>query len=135
MVSNTGVTVFNKTIDPVTRNEKLTKAYIPAVLYTETHGANILKSGLESADSAKIYISFDSLSKADKQGKDPKHFTDPNTQFSLMRGAVIVKGQITGDYITVKAIEQTFDHVHTITTVDIHDYGSPYLQHLEVGCK
>lgn len=134
MVTNTDLTIYNKVIDPATRNEVLSRAYIPAALYTETHGANILTSGMETADSAKIYITFDGIARASKQGVDPKHFTDPLTQFTLTRGAIVVKGN-KGEYSTVKQLEQENDHVHMITTVDIHDYGSKPLQHFEIGCK
>lgn len=135
MVTNTGITLYNKIIDPITRNERLSRAFIPAVLYTETHGANILKSGMETADSAKIYVSFESLAQADKTGVDPKNYNDPETQFTFTRGAVVVKGEIVGNYQTIKQLETEFDHVHVITTVDIHDYGSGSLQHFEIGCK
>lgn len=135
MVTNTGITVYNKVNDPITRTEKLSRAYIPDCLYIESHGANIITSGLESADSAKIYIPMSSLMNADKDGVDPKHFTDHATQFSIMPNAVVVKGNISELTPTVKYLESTYDHVHIVTTVDIHDYGSGGLHHMEVGCK
>lgn len=134
MVTNTGVTVFNKTTDPATRTEILSRAFIPAVLYTETQGANVLQSGMESADSVKIYLTFDGLKRANKTHVDPKQFKNPLSQFTLTRGAIVVKGNV-GEYATVKALEQALSHVHVITTVDYHDYGTASLQHIEIGCK
>ena len=135
MVVNTGITLYNKVTDPETRMEKLSRAYIPECLYVESQGSNIIRSGLESADKAKIYIPLSSLALSDKTGVDPKQFTSPTSQFTLVAGAIVVKGNVPDVGDSIRNLEQKYDHVHVITTVDIHDYGSNGLHHIEVGCE
>lgn len=134
MIYNAGLTVYNITVDPATRLEVLSRAYLPRCLYMASEGANVLKSGLTSADAAKIYITMDWLREADKHGVDPQHFTDPATQFTLTKGCIVVKGLAPAD-VTLKYLESNFGHVHLVTSVDIRDFGSPEMHHLEVGAK
>lgn len=135
MTTNGDLTLFNKIIDPITRNERLSRTYIRNVLFVENHGSNILTSGLESADSAKIYIPFSSLENADKKMQLPKNFKDEMTEFTIQRDSVVIKGIHTGEYTTVSELEKNFSRVYLVTTVDIHDYGSRRMWHVEVGCK
>lgn len=136
MVTNADITIFNKVIDPVTRNEKLISAKIKNVLYAEVHGSNIIKSGLETADAVKIYIPFSSIKAASKLAVHRNDLTDTETQFVIDRGSIIIRGLVDAtETATVKQLEQAYNNVHMITTVDIHDYGSPELHLIEVGCK
>lgn len=133
MITNSGVTIFNKIIDPTTRNEVLKRAYIYNVLYTESHGANIISSGLESADAVKIYIPLESLKNASKEAVKPENFEDPETQFTLTRGSIIVKGIHEEDFTTVRELEKKHSQTYKITTVDVRTFGSERLWHIEVG--
>ena len=135
MVFNSDLTVFNLVTDPVTRMDTLSRAYLPKCLYMASHGANIEKSGLADADAAKVYILLEWLTEADKLAVDPKNFQLPSAQFTLEPGCVIVKGFVPPGPTTLKELEATYDHVHTVTTVDVRDFGSPAMHHLEVGCK
>lgn len=134
MTYNTGLTVYNITVDPDTRLEVLSRAYIPRCLYMASEGVNVIKSGLNTADAAKIYITMDWLREADKHGVDPQHFVNPAEQFTITKGCIVVKG-MAPEGMTLKQLEQNFDHVHLVTSVDIRDFGSPRLHHLEVGAK
>lgn len=133
MTTNGDLTIFNKVVDPVTRNETLSKAYVYGVMFVESHGANIIASGLESADSVKIYIPFTSLESASKKAVSQKLFTNPESEFTFERGAVVMKGIYTGLVTDIRELEKNNSRVYTLTTVDVHDYGSRKLWHIEVG--
>lgn len=135
MVSNSDLTIYNFVTDPATRIDRLSRAYLPKCLYMASHGANISKSGLESADAAKVYIMLDWLALGDKIPVDPKNFRHPEAQFTISPGSVLVKGFVPPGPVTLKDLEAKYDHVHTITTVDVTDYGSLEMHHLEVGCR
>ena len=134
MVYNSGITVYNLVTDPETRLDYLSRAYLPKCLYEESHGSNIEKSGMASADSAKIYLLKDWLSEADKMAASPAEFKLPEAQFTLAPGSIVVKGYVPPGPITLKELEGRYDNVHTVTTVDVRDFGSPRMHHLEVGC-
>lgn len=135
MVSNSDLTIYNLVTDPVTRLDVLSRAYLPKCLYMASHGANIEKSGLSNADAAKVYILLEWLKDADKIAVDQKNYKLPSAQFTVAPGCVIVKGYVPPGPMTLKQLESSYDHVHTVTTVDVRDFGSRAMHHLEVGCK
>ena len=128
MKTNCDITIYNKVV--IDRETKYVRSHIYGVHWQDTKGANILRSGLESADAAKVYIPFTSgenyLKPKDFKGETEGHFT-------LQHEDVIVKGVINDDYTTLKELEKKYDNVRTITTVDTKDYGSQRMKHWEVG--
>lgn len=130
MLTNANITIFNRYIE--NRETKYQRSYIYDVHWEDNQGANILQSGLTSADHSKIYIPFDSCTnyvlpsefKKNRQGN-----------VTLQPEDIVVKGIIDEEFTTVKALEKNYDFVRTITTVDTRDYGSQKMRHWEVGAK
>lgn len=124
-------TVFNRVYDKTSRLDKWVGTQINDVFWGDCKAANIIKAGLENADSAMIYIPFD----CQKQYKKAKAFEEsPEGYFTLRPGDLIVKGLVDFEG-TDTQIKAKFDDVVTITSVDTMDYGSPDMQHWEVGAK
>ena len=129
MRTNTDITIFNKYTEG--RETKYKKSYIKKVHWEDSKGANIIASGLTTADSTKIYIPFSSVSEYMK----PTQFKENHNGITLQVEDVVVKGIIEDEFTTIKALESKYDDVRVITTVDTRDFGSPRMQHWEVGAK
>ena len=137
MVSNTGITIFNKVTDTKTRNEKLFKTLIPSALFIEKESTvkSVSAVGMDSSDDVKIYITNASIKGATKSFKRSKDVSDINTQFTIQRGSIIVRGHIYHDVESVAELEKNMDSVYVVTTVIYHDYGSENLRHIEIGAR
>lgn len=137
MVSNTGITIFNKVTDTKTRNEKLFKTLIPSALFIEKESTikSVSAVGMDSSDDVKIYITNASIKGATKSFKRSKDVSDINTQFTIQRGSIIVRGHIYHDVESVAELEKNMDSVYVVTTVIHHDYGSENLRHIEIGAR
>lgn len=137
MVSNTGITIFNKVTDTKTRNEKLFKTLIPSALFIEKESTvkSVSAVGMDSSDDVKIYITNASIKGATKSFKRSKDVSDINTQFTIQRGSIIVRGHIYHDVESVAELEKNMDSVYIVTTVIHHDYGSENLRHIEIGAR
>lgn len=137
MVSNTGITIFNKVTDTKTRNEKLFKTLIPSALFIEKESTvkSVSAVGMDSSDDVKIYITNASIKGATKNFKRSKDVSDINTQFTIQRGSIIVRGHIYHDVESVAELEKNMDSVYVVTTVIYHDYGSENLRHIEIGAR
>lgn len=122
------VTVFNKYYDSAAHEEKYKCTVIDALAWQETKAANIVKSGMQDADSTMIFIPMG------QEGYIKPLQWDHVNGWTLQSGDVIVKGAIdhTG---TIEDIFTTYDDAITITSVDTYDYGSPDMQHWEVSGK
>lgn len=59
MITNAGITIFNKGHDPTTRMDAWTKAYYPEVSCQKDIKVNVLDNGLKSADVIRIRIPTD----------------------------------------------------------------------------
>lgn len=137
---NKTVTIFNRVFDPDTEVERYYPTLLGGVDLVETQGANISKSGMESADAAKLYIDATVLYdgeityippdqwKALPEEERQQHFTvTPTEDFFLF-----------GDYIGVELPEEgayqwmrdTYSGVYKVTTVDKYE---DILPHYEIG--
>ena len=124
MISNADITYYS-----CDKNGKYTRHEIYGVHWEDVKQANVLKSGLTSVETVKIFIPVDSLPGGFKfnAGKD-----------------IVVKG-ITGFEFdnasqqaisaSLKALKETHDKVLTVSIVDDKLYGSPWMQHVQLGCK
>lgn len=141
------VTLYNLFVqsDPETL-EETTETYITVlrgVFLDQSKGTNVRTSGLEGADSANLYIPL-SVSAVDGQSGQPKRFVsevefimaeDKSDIWTLGvgRNTHFIKGEVVVPETSVSLIEMTHDHVYVVTKVDLKDYGSPSMQHWEVG--
>ncbi len=93
---------------------------IPAVMWQDSKAVNTISSGLQTADSANIYI--------------PKRGTD----YAFRVGDYLVKGivpeEIT-DSFKISDLQKKYLHTVRIMSVDDQDFGSPLLQHWRIGGK
>lgn len=137
---NKTVTLFNRSLNAETEEEKYYPTLLECVDLVETRGANISKSGMDHADAAKLYIDFSVFKRIKKTYIEPKlweslpeiekhkHITfTPATDF-------FVNGDQTGIKLpNENAFEwmyDNFDGVYKITNVDRYE---DILPHFEIG--
>lgn len=137
MVGNTELTVYNKTTDKRTRNEILFKTLVPSALFIEKEATikSVASVGMDSSDDVKIYISKDSINRADKDFVRSKKLVDTESQFTIEKGSIVVKGSVHQDFGSVKELEKNLDSVYIVTSVTYHDYGSSELRHIEISAR
>ena len=134
---NDTVTLFNRFYDPDTDEEKYYPTLLENVNLVETKGANVTKSGLDSADAAKLFIDLGELS---------KKYMDPNAWDALPETEkanhitfhptddFFIKGDQTGLELPKSCVYEwahdSMDSVYKVTTVDKYEDIMP---HFEVG--
>lgn len=113
MKTNTSATLYSRSI--VNGSEVWTRSAIPAVHWENRKAANVIKSGLLEADRVAVYI--------------------PDTSISVKVGDVLAKGTVTetisANY-TMTNLRADYD-VIAVKSVDLMDYGSEHMQHLQIG--
>ena len=135
MITNTGMTIFNKYIE--NRETKYQKSYIEKVFWEDSKGSNVLKSGLSGADSSTVYILFDNVDnyvtpKTFEKNKMNNLF---DNKVTFQQEDIIVKGKVEEEFTTIRNLEDNYDFVRVITSVDTLDFGNPRLHHWKVGAK
>lgn len=117
------------------------------VLLDASKGANVRASGIESADAVTVYIPFnveayDGITGEKKEYIGPVEFgrledtsgywtLSPNNSPSAHD--FFVEGEIVEAGRGYQFISAKYDGVYNITKVDRKDFGSPDMQHWEVG--
>ena len=127
------VTIYNKYED---KKAGIT-TYFPTVLENVrlliTKGANIAKSGMDTADSATLSIYTDTLEKPYMLPKEWSRLEDKTAAFTLAAGDFFVKGDTSTEDVATKEFAQymkkKYDNLFTVTTVDEYKL----IPHLEVG--
>lgn len=133
---NTTVTVYNQYKD----NANLTDVWYPTVLHNArllvNKGANLVKSGLESADSAKLHIRM--LDGSEKPYKEPKEWLaleGKDAAYTFQQGDFFVKGDTTSEDPSredfAHYMKMHYDNCFVVTTVDSYIL----IPHIEVGGK
>ncbi len=134
---NDTVTLFNRFYDPDTDEEKYYPTLLENVNLAETKGANVTKSGMDSADTSKLFIdlgtlpkkymepkAWDALSEAEKANYITFHPTDD----------FFIKGDQTSLELPESCVYEwahdAMDSVYKVTTVDKYEDIMP---HFEVG--
>lgn len=112
------------------------------VLLIASKAANVRATGLEGADAVNLHIPFgveavDGITGEPKRYVDPvegwKAETDKAGVWTLAVGTVFVKGEVVEPDLTRAQLELAYDDVYQVTKVDKIDFGSPSMQHWEVG--
>jgi len=108
---------------------KYTRHPIENVFWDEVKQSNIIKSGLTTADSVKIFIPAENLPEGIKftTGKD-----------LIVKGIVDFEIDNTSQQTisaSLKTLKENFDTVVTVMVVDKKLYGSPRMQHIQLSCK
>ena len=112
------------------------------VLLDASKGSNVVKSGLEGADSVNLYIpiwvnAVDGVTGESKDYVGPVEFwrSDDKTKLwtlSVGRNCFFVKGEAVHEDWSVQKIEASYDDVYDVTKVDFKDFGGD-MSHWEVG--
>ena len=112
------------------------------VLLDASKAANISKSGLDSADSANLYIpvsvkAVDGITGSEKRYVGPTEFWPSEDKSGLWTisdsgNTLFVKGEIAHPELTVQALKASYDDVYNVTRVDFKDFGGD-MSHWEVG--
>ena len=135
------ITIFNKKYDTNKRDNYFVRTYLTGVNVEKKKAINVIKSGLENASAATIYIPIENLESEDKEYISPKKYQKLSIEemkkyFTLQPGDFVVVGTI--DYIvdeknTATKLKNEFDDVFEILIVDDKLKGG--LPHWEVSLK
>lgn len=144
------VTIYNVTQDqdPETfkDTQKIHITVIRGVMLQASKAANVRASGLEGADAVNLYIPFsavavDGVTGAEKRYVGPQEFWRADDKSGLWTLSTdgnggttfFVKGEVVEPDKTEERIEMLYDDVYKVTKVDMKDFGSPSMQHWQVG--
>ena len=134
---NDTVTLFNRFYDPDTDEEKYYPTLLENVNLVETKGANVTKSGLDSADAAKLFIDLGELSKKymDLKAWDALPETEKANHITFHpTDDFFIKGDQTSLELPKSCVYEwahdSMGSVYKVTTVDKYEDIMP---HFEVG--
>jgi hypothetical protein len=148
MRTNASITLYNKYIDPTSRQEKYQRIAIQDVAWLSSRARSLLQAGGGiAANKASIYI-------PKARGENylgPKEWQALSTKtgyWTLQDGDIIVKGLIDDEIIdadpdadppvepyTMADLRSEYDDVLEISSVDFMDLGSVSLHHWQLGAK
>lgn len=120
MTTNTDITIYHRYVNPDTRLDAYSRHTVSQALWEACKAVNVIKSGLDEADSFRVYIPYTSA---------PDLAVSPGD--IIARG--IIETEITADF-PVSKLQESHECM-TVTSVDKKDYGSPALWHYEIGGK
>mgnify|MGYP000011461254 CR=1 FL=1 len=135
MFLNSDITIYNKVYDEDKGYDTYQRTVIKGVHFEDSKGANVIKSGLENADRASIYVPFKSeMSRQYISLIEFKKLDDKSKYFTFEKGDRLIKGDIDFEPTTEKSIDENYD-AFTITSIDIFDFGSENMRHFELGAR
>lgn len=133
---NKTVTVYNRTTEGLMEKETWHPTVLKDVRLLITKGENVSKSGMESADSAKLFIKTNNLSKEYKKSLEWQNLSaeDKAKTFTLTSGEdFFVEGDTTAEVPTesdfFSYMKEKYDNCFKITNVDVFEL----IPHLEAG--
>lgn len=134
---NKTVTVYNKTTDDLMGNETWYVTVLENVRLLVTKGANVSKSGMDSADAASLYVKPELLPEGSKSYLQPKEWqnsTEKENYFTFTGGEdFFVEGDTSAEEILEDGffsyMKEKYDNCFKVTNVDKYDL----IPHLEVG--
>ena len=134
---NKTVTLFNRSYNADTEEETYYPTLLEGVDLVETKGDNVSKSGMDSADAAKLFVDVGKMVKPYLSPKEWEVLSDEEKAkyitFQPTRD-FFVKGSCTGATLpeenAFEYMRATYDDVYKVTTVDKYE---DILPHFEVG--
>lgn len=134
---NDTVTLFNRFYDPDTDETKYYPTLLENVNLVETKGANVTKSGMDSADAAKLFIDLGGLTKKYMEPKAWDALPDAEKMKYITfhpTDDFFIKGDQTSLELPESCVYEwahdSMDSVYKVTTVDKYEDIMP---HFEVG--
>jgi len=132
MYTNSDCTIFHKYYDAETmQNDKISVFYITNCFWSDARRINRISTGVESSDSAMIVIN--DISNQIKP-KAWETLEDKGDYWTIGSQDKIVKGNIPSD-TPFKDLEDLYDDVLNVISVDYNMYGSQDMWNIEVGAK
>lgn len=137
MIPNSNLTLYNKYIDPDTRDEVYQRTEIKDVVWTSAKAVYSANLGLVRADVATVLIPF-------AMGTDYvapiawQALTTKTGKWTLQSGDVIVRGIVSDELevgFSLTDLKATYENVLVITNVDTFDQGSFNMRFWKVGAK
>ena len=134
---NKTVTLFNRSFNIETEEETYYPTLLENVDLVETKGANVSKSGMDSADAATLFVSLENIEKPYIEPKAWKELPEeekPNYITFTPADDFYVSGDHTSTELpesnAYEYMLDNFDSVYKVTTIDKYE---DILPHLEVG--
>jgi hypothetical protein len=124
MLANTDITLYS-----CSKDGKYTRSVIHKVFWDDVKQSNIIRSGLTTADSVKIFIPVKNMPFRVKFTTGKDLVIKGITEFEFDNTS---QQTISASLATLKA---SYDRVVTISVVDNKTYGSPSMQHYKISCK
>lgn len=134
------ITLYNVSENQATFQQEVNITVLNGVLLDASRAANVRESGMESADAVNLYIPFsveavDGITLSPKKYASPKIYDaeeDKSGFWTLQNSdCFFVKGNVVQPDRDFQYINQNFDDVYRVTSMDEKDFGG--LKHLEVG--
>ena len=137
---NKTVTLFNRSFNAETEEETYYPTLLEGVDLVETKGANVFKSGMDSADAAKLFVCIADVGKTIKPYLPPKEWKalpeeeKPNYITFTPAEDFFIKGDHTDAALPENDVYQWLldncDDCYRVTTIDKYE---DILPHFEVG--
>lgn len=134
---NKTVTLFNRSFNAETEEETYYPTLLEDVDLVETKGANVSKSGMDSADAAKLFVCIGDVNKTYMEPKAWDALTEDEKKNYITFHSTedfFVKGDQTAvDLPETDAYEwmrNNFDDVYKVTNIDKYE---DILPHFEIG--
>lgn len=134
---NKTVTLFNRSFNAETEEETYYQTLLDGVDLVETKGVNVSKSGMDSADAAKLFVCIGDVNKTYMEPKAWDALTEDEKKNYITFHSTedfFVKGdQAAVDLPETDAYEwmrNNFDDVYKVTNIDKYE---DILPHFEVG--
>jgi len=131
---NASCTIYHKYYDPVEMtDDAIQRFFIPSCFWDSVNNVSKTTLGLEDADNGLIVINDISKYMTPKQWENATE-AEKEGKWTIDVGDKIVKGEIpeTVDFVD---LEKSYDDVLNASSVDEKLFGSPRMQHIQVGAK
>lgn len=141
------VTVFNISENQETLTPETCITILRGVLLDISQGSNIMKSGIADADAAVLYIplgitAVNALTGQTQRYLPPKEYDAEQDKSGIWTigergdsssvGCFFVEGEIIDPKSTYGQINAKYDYCYRVTRVDVRNFGSRNMQHLQV---
>jgi len=136
MITNATVTIYNKYI--VAGNEIWKRNVIPSVKWENRKAANVIKSGLLTADAVVIYVPYTQIDTYYIKPMAWLALIVKGTYFTFKPGDYLVRTSVPDEVssnFTITQLKAKYDDCVKITTVDRMDAGSLTMHHFQLGCS
>lgn len=134
---NKTVTIFNRSSNADTEKETYYPTLLEGVDLVETKGENVSKSGMDSADAAKLFVDAGKMVKPYLPPKEWKELPeDEKAEYFTFTPAedFFVRGNCTGATLPESGayqwMQDNYDDCYKVTTIDKYE---DVLPHFEIG--